>query len=266
MRMIGVTPSQDDKTGRITINQDYLDAITRAGALPVLLPLTAEERLCRAMLARVDGLVLSGGADVEPARYGEERLPCCGAAAPLRDAMEYALCRLAVAADKPVLGICRGLQVLNCALGGSLYQDIGLQYAQAITHPRYDAPRGQVHAVEVLPGTRLEEISGGRKLRVNNLTFLLIMAGDDPADLAVYYGRAWAAVGSLMPQLDRAFVIKKRDVQVECDFVGCEPRVVFAMDLTVTLGRLLGLAIRYGIRIVKQFLAIKKKKAVQVNE
>ena len=105
-----------------------------------------------------------------------------------------------------------------------------------------------------------------RKLRVNNLTFRCLMAGDDPADLAVYYGRAWAAVGSLMPQLDRAFVIKKRDVQVECDFVGCEPRVVFAMDLTVTLGRLLGLAIRYGIRIIKQFLAIKKKKAVQVNE
>ena len=105
-----------------------------------------------------------------------------------------------------------------------------------------------------------------RKLRVNNLTFHLIMAGDDPADLAVYYGRAWAAVGSLMPRLDRAFVIKKRDVQVECDFVGCEPRVAFAMDLTITLGRLLGLAVRYGIRIVKQSLAIKKKKAVQVNE
>ena len=105
-----------------------------------------------------------------------------------------------------------------------------------------------------------------RKLRVDHLTFHLIMAGDDPADLAVYYGRAWAAVGCLMPQLDRAFVIKKRDVQVECDFVGCEPRVVFAMDLTVTLGRLLGLAVRYGIRIIKQFLAIKKKKAVQVNE
>ena len=69
-----------------------------------------------------------------------------------------------------------------------------------------------------------------------------------------------------MPQLDRAFVIKKRDVQVECDFVGNETRVVFAMNLTVTLGRLLGLAIRYGIRIVKQFLDMKKKKAVQVNE
>ena len=105
-----------------------------------------------------------------------------------------------------------------------------------------------------------------RKLRVDHLTFHLIMAGDDPADLAVYYGRAWAAVGCLMPQLDRAFVIKKRDVQVECDFVGNETRVVFAMDLIVTLGRLLGLAIRYGIRIIKQFLDMKKKKAVQVNE
>ena len=105
-----------------------------------------------------------------------------------------------------------------------------------------------------------------RKLRVDHLTFHLIMAGDDPADLAVYYGRAWAAVGCLMPRLDRAFVIKKRDVQVECDFVGTETRVVFAMDLTIALGRLLGLAVRYGIRIVKQSLAIKKKKAVQVNE
>ena len=105
-----------------------------------------------------------------------------------------------------------------------------------------------------------------RKLRVNNLTFRFLMAGDDPADLAVYYGRAWAAVGCLMPQLDRAFVVKKRDVQVECDFVGNETRVVFAMDLTITLGRLLGLVIRYGIRILKQFLDMKKKKAVQVNE
>lgn len=105
-----------------------------------------------------------------------------------------------------------------------------------------------------------------RKLRVDHLTFHLIMAGDDPADVAVYYGRAWAAVGCLMPQLDRAFVIKKRDVQVECDFVGNETRVVFAMDLSITLGRLLGLVIRYGIRILKQFLDMKKKKAVQVNE
>lgn len=105
-----------------------------------------------------------------------------------------------------------------------------------------------------------------RKLRVNNLTLHITLAGDDPADLAVSYGRAWAALGNLMPQLSRAFVIKKRDIQVACDFAQDKTRVVFAMDLTITLGRLLSLAVGYGIRIVKQFLNMKKNKAVDINE
>lgn len=105
-----------------------------------------------------------------------------------------------------------------------------------------------------------------RKLRVNNLRLHLILAGDDPADLAVNYGRAWAAVGNLMPRLDRAFVIRRRDIQVECDFTEEKISVEFAMDLTITLGRILSLAVVYGVRVVKQFLAIKKNKAVQVNE
>ena len=105
-----------------------------------------------------------------------------------------------------------------------------------------------------------------RKLRVNNLRLHLILAGDDPADLAVNYGRAWAAVGNLMPRLDRAFAIRKRDIQVECDFTADKLSVEFAMDLTITLGRILSLAVVYGIRVIKQFLAIKKNKAVQVNE
>ena len=105
-----------------------------------------------------------------------------------------------------------------------------------------------------------------RKLRVNNLTLHITLAGDDPADLAVSYGRAWAALGTLMPQLSRAFVIKKRDIQVACDFAQDKTRVVFAMDLTITLGRLLSLAVGYGIRIVKRFLNMKKNKAVDINE
>lgn len=106
-----------------------------------------------------------------------------------------------------------------------------------------------------------------RKLRVDHLTLRVIIAGEDPADVAIWYGRAWAAVGNAMPGLDRAFVIRKRDIQVECDFVGDKTRVVFGMDLTITLGRLIGLAVRYGIRVIKQFLAIQKNnKAVQVNE
>lgn len=96
-----------------------------------------------------------------------------------------------------------------------------------------------------------------RKLRVNRLELKLILAADDPCDLAVNYGRAWAAVGNLFPLLERAFVIKKRDVEVECDFTSEETLVIARLDLTITLGRLLSLAVRYGIRALREFLKIK---------
>jgi len=103
-----------------------------------------------------------------------------------------------------------------------------------------------------------------RKLRVNHLVLRLTLGGDDPADLAVNYGRAWAALGNLMPQLERAFVIKKRDMEVQCDFLSENTKIVFAMDLTITLGRLLSLAVAYGIRMIKQFSSMKNK-AVQTK-
>lgn len=99
-----------------------------------------------------------------------------------------------------------------------------------------------------------------RKLRINNLQLKLILAGDDPCDLAVNYGRAWAAVGNLMPQLERLFVIKKRDVEVECDFTASETLVLARLELTITLGRILALAVIYGIRALKEFFAIKNKR------
>lgn len=105
-----------------------------------------------------------------------------------------------------------------------------------------------------------------RKLRVNRLVLRLTLAGDDPCDLAVNYGRAWAAVGNLLAALERAFVIQKRDVEVQCDFLAEETKVVFAMDLTITLGRILGLLVKYGIRAVAILLKMKNQKAVQNNE
>lgn len=99
-----------------------------------------------------------------------------------------------------------------------------------------------------------------RKMRLDHLELKLILAGDDPCDLAVNYGRAWAAVGNLMPQLERLFVIKKRDVEVECDFTASETLVTARLDITITLGRLIGLAVRYGVRAVKEFLTIRKKR------
>ena len=98
-----------------------------------------------------------------------------------------------------------------------------------------------------------------RKLRLDNLYVRLILAGDDPCDLAVNYGRIWAAVGNLMPQLERLFVIKKRDIQVECDFTASETCVVAHLDITITLGRLLALALVYGVRVLIEFLSMKRK-------
>ena len=105
-----------------------------------------------------------------------------------------------------------------------------------------------------------------RKLRLNNLELKIIMAGGDPASLAINYGRAWAAVGNLLPQLERLFVIKKRDVEVECDFTASETLVFARLDLTITLGRLLSLVVCYGIRALKEFLNLKKKRKGGANQ
>lgn len=99
-----------------------------------------------------------------------------------------------------------------------------------------------------------------RKLRVDELYLRLILASSDPCDLAVNYGRTWAAVGNLIPQLERYFVIKKRDIAVECDFTADKTLAYFQMKITITFGRLLSLLAIYGFRGLKEFLKLKKKR------
>lgn len=99
-----------------------------------------------------------------------------------------------------------------------------------------------------------------RRLRLNVLELKLIMAADDPCDLAVNYGRAWAAVGNLMPRLERVFVIKKRNVEVECDFESSQTKVIARLDLTITLGRIIATAVVYGVKALIEFLKIKNKR------
>ena len=106
-----------------------------------------------------------------------------------------------------------------------------------------------------------------RKLRLNVLELKLIMAADDPCDLAVNYGKAWAAVGNLMPQLERVFVIQKRNIEVECDFTADKTLVIARLDLTITLGRILGLVfLLIGRAIVELIKIVLKRKGGAVNE
>lgn len=97
-----------------------------------------------------------------------------------------------------------------------------------------------------------------RKIRVNHLELKLTLAGDDPSDLAVNYGRAWAALGNLMPQLERLFVIKKRNLAVACDFTSNKTLIFARLDATITLGRTIHLLSLHGVKVVKEFLELKK--------
>lgn len=99
-----------------------------------------------------------------------------------------------------------------------------------------------------------------RKLRMKELYLRLILASEDPCDLAVNYGKTWTAVGNLLPALERWFVIQKRDVEVECDFTASETKVIARLEITITLGRLLSLAAVYAVRGLKTFLVFRNKR------
>jgi putative glutamine amidotransferase len=152
-------------------NQSYIHAVFRAGAAPLLLPLTVDRALLRTIYDRLDGLLLPGGGDVDPAHYGEAVHEKCGLISPGRDEMELALARWAAAEGKPLLAICRGIQVLNVALGGSLYQDIGSQIPDALLHTHNpDYPRDHLpHTAAISPNTRLAHLVGTNSLPINSL-------------------------------------------------------------------------------------------------
>jgi len=168
MPLIALAPSWDDEKQRMCIPNDYITAIAAAGGAPTLCSFVDSEALADEMIAHCDGLLLTGGDDVGPHLYGEEVLPCCGELAANRDILEPLLIRAALKYNKPILGICRGLQVLNAVLGGTLYQDVATQYGDKILHPRSDRPREGVHGMTFTAGSVMEQIHGCHELMVNS--------------------------------------------------------------------------------------------------
>ncbi len=148
---------------------NYLEMLQAAGALPVILPFATDARDIAELAALFDGYLLSGGADVDPRTYGEPVLTHCGELQPLRDAFELALVPHIVAAEKPVLAICRGMQALNVALGGTLFQDIDALYPREIDlqHNQRADSAACTHAVTVGAGSLLAAIVGAGELGTN---------------------------------------------------------------------------------------------------
>ncbi len=152
----------------------YFATLAASGLVPVMVPLLAEDELIiRAIFDRLDGVFLAGGVDVNPAEYGQEKGTLCGNIDAARDRVELRLARWAAAEGKPLLGVCRGLHVLNVALGGTLWQDTTAQYPGSIKHdyfPMQGFTRDYLaHDVDVASGSRLAGALGDGAVRVNSM-------------------------------------------------------------------------------------------------
>jgi len=184
---IGITSwhHRDDDERWEAVLDSYARAVLEADGLPVILPIaSAETVLVQEYLETIDGLILTGGADIHPSFYGQIVLERCGEIDEERDRFEVELIRAARGFDLPFLGICRGLQVLNVALGGSLYQDLSYR---AGTDPAHMSPRERrgepAHQVTITPGSRLAHIIGSREVPVTSTHHQIIR--DLAPDLAV---------------------------------------------------------------------------------
>jgi putative glutamine amidotransferase len=166
-----MTIETESYSPRLGMSRSYVNALLRAGAAPVLIPHMADGAALRSAYEQLDGLLLPGGGDVDPVHYGESRHAKCNEPSAERDDTELALARWAMEGGMPLLAICRGIQVLNVALGGSLFQDIQAQVPGAQRHawyPKY--PRDRLsHTVSLSPEARLAHIAGESTLAVNSL-------------------------------------------------------------------------------------------------
>ncbi len=150
-------------------NRSYIHAVERAGGIPVLIPVYHDLSGVHVLLSRLDGLLISGGIDVNPRNYQDDPHPMLSETNPPLDALEIALARWATHKQVPTLGICRGMQMLNVAAGGSLHQHLG-DVPETLRHGNWDLPRNTiVHQVRIERGSRLEHILGVREVPVNSL-------------------------------------------------------------------------------------------------
>lgn len=172
--LIGLTTDREisnRQTRLLNIPEEYCQAVIRAGGAPILIPIDFRITDLSELIDRLDGVILIGGGDIGLEHFNGQPHPRVGGVEPDRDEMELALVRLLVEIDKPLLGICRGLQVMNVALGGTLFTDISAQKEHALRHdwsPNHSRTY-LAHPVDIAPNSCLGKITGSGPLQVNSL-------------------------------------------------------------------------------------------------
>ena len=145
---------------RAYVNKDYVDAVVRAGGVPLIIPFTTDEEVIISQVQVIDGLILSGGHDVSPYNYGQEPSPLLGETFPERDTYEMFLLEEAKKRNLPILGICRGFQIINVAGGGTLDQDLSLIPGNVLKHNQVSKPTLKTHKIQIEENSIISEIFG----------------------------------------------------------------------------------------------------------
>jgi putative glutamine amidotransferase len=165
-----VTAAYDYNTNISSIKNLYCEALEEAGAAPVVLPVSTNKELLDIYIEKCDGVMVIGGPDIDPVYFGEKNMPYNGDISPYRDVMELELVKKAVLKNKPVLGICRGAQIINVAMGGTLYQDIHAQIKdrELMQHSQSAPTWYATHEVAVKKASFLGEVFKAEKASVNS--------------------------------------------------------------------------------------------------
>lgn len=151
------------------VNQSFVRVLEEEGAVPIVLPLVREEQTLRVMYGKIDGLLLAGGVDIDPSYFGEAPHPKLGKVDAQRDWMELLVTPWALSEGMPILGICRGIQVLSVAAGGNIWQDIAAQKSGAMEHLYATTSANKIaHKVSIVPGSRLSDMFPSGELSVNS--------------------------------------------------------------------------------------------------
>lgn len=159
---------------RSYVNEDYVDSVVQNGGVPYIIPFNEDDEVIKLQLENVQGLILSGGHDVDPHLYGEEPLQKIGKTWPARDHFDMRLLKLAEEKGIPVLGICRGAQIINVAHGGSLYQDLSYRKELTLKHSQNHTPSLPTHGMKVVEGSKLAEVLGKTEFLTNSFHHQLI--------------------------------------------------------------------------------------------